>query len=306
MRTRTHPTTTHPLPAQRVAAPSPRVANTPPLTVATTSNNITTPNVIRHMPLVHQCQTRNNNLCHTLSDDDDDDDTVVASNCSPCDPPPILPTIDLRASQSRKRPMRQLASQPRSPSATCQTSSPPTSPPTSVLGVIDGYTKISGLQNVGGHTKIPGFLMDVQKLPGYKMCAGIQKYQVFYGYTKNTRLQNVQGHKNTRFQQSNISDITKTPHVLIHDLRPKPTKKPSKTPARTKPPTYSIPVVEPNDDRDGVPTTRPSSPPQRFTRLISSGTPCSILCQALYHAIGFGFTNAPANTVPTSLAKYHK
>ena len=28
--------------------------------------------------------------------------------------------------------------------------------------------------------------------------------------------------------------------------------------------------------------------------------------QALYHIIGLGFTNAPANTVPTSLAQYHK
>ncbi len=112
MRTSTHPTTTHPLPAQRVAAPSLRVANTPPPRVATMSNNITAPNAIRHMPLVHQRQTCNNNPFHILSDNDDDDDTVVASNCSPRDPPPTLPTIDLRASQPRKRLMRQLVSKP--------------------------------------------------------------------------------------------------------------------------------------------------------------------------------------------------
>jgi hypothetical protein len=138
MRTSTHPTTTHPLPAQRVAAPRPRVANTPPPRVAAMSNNITTPNVIRRMPLVHQRQTRNNNPFHILSDNDDDDNTVVASNCSPRDPPPTLPPSDLRARQPRKRPMRQLVSQPRSPPATCQTSSPPASPPTRVLGVFDG------------------------------------------------------------------------------------------------------------------------------------------------------------------------
>jgi len=51
MRMSTHSTTTHPLPAQRVTAPSPRVANAPPPKVATTSNNIRAPNVIRHMRL---------------------------------------------------------------------------------------------------------------------------------------------------------------------------------------------------------------------------------------------------------------
>ncbi len=93
-----HSATTQPPTSQRVAAPSTRVANAPPPRVATTSNNITAPNVIRNMPLVHQRQTRNNNPFHILSDDDDDDDTVVASNCSPRDPPPTLPTSDLRAS----------------------------------------------------------------------------------------------------------------------------------------------------------------------------------------------------------------
>jgi hypothetical protein len=112
MRTSTHPATTHPLTAQRVAAPSTRAANAPPPRVATTSKNITAPNVIRNMPLVHQCQTRNNNPFHILSKDDDDDATVVASNCSPRDPPPTLPTSDLRARQPANRLMRQLVSQP--------------------------------------------------------------------------------------------------------------------------------------------------------------------------------------------------
>jgi hypothetical protein len=156
MHTSTHPATTHPLPAQRVAAPSTRVANAPPTRVATTSNKITAPHVIRTMPLVHQRHTRNNNPFHILSDDDDNDDTV------------------------------------------------------------------------------------------------------------------------------------------------------SKPTARTKPKTYAIPIVEPDDEQDEIPTMRPASPPRRSTRLISSRTPCSISRQALYHIIGLGFTNAPANTVPTSLAQHHK
>jgi hypothetical protein len=45
--------------------PSPRVATTP--------NNIMTPNAIRQMPLIHQRQTHNNNPFHILSDNEDDD-----------------------------------------------------------------------------------------------------------------------------------------------------------------------------------------------------------------------------------------
>jgi len=97
-----------------------------------------------------------------------------------------------------------------------------------------------------------------------------------------------------------------TPHVPIHDLRPKPTEKPSKPTARTKPTQYAIPIVEPDDERDEIPTTRPASPPRRTTTLFSSRTSCSISRQALYHVIGLGCTNAPANTVLTSLAKHHK
>ncbi len=128
MRMSTHPTTTQSLPAQRVAAPSPRVANAPPPRVATMSNNITAPNVIRTLPIVHQRQTRNNNPFQILSDDDDDDDTVVASNCSPHDPPPILPTSDLHTSQPRKRPTHQLVSPPMN-RPTRQLASQPRSPP---------------------------------------------------------------------------------------------------------------------------------------------------------------------------------
>ena len=185
------------------------------------------------MLLVHQRQTHNNNPFHILSDDDDDDDTVVASNCSPREPPPTLPTSDLRANQPRNRPMRQLVSHPRSPPATCQTSSSPAYPPTRVL-------------------------------------------------TSPATI---------------LATAPTAPHVPIHNLPPKPTEKPSKPPACTKTPKYSIPVVEPDDDHDEIPTTRPFSPPRRSTRLISSRTLCSISRQALYHGIGLGFTNVPVNTV---------
>jgi hypothetical protein len=46
-------------PTTRVVAPSQRVA-TAPSSMATTSNNITTPIAIRQMPLIHQGQTCNN------------------------------------------------------------------------------------------------------------------------------------------------------------------------------------------------------------------------------------------------------
>ena len=96
-------------PAPRVVAPSPRVANAPPPRVATTSNNIMAPNIIRNMPLVHQCQTRNNNPFNILTDDDNDDDTVVASNCSPRNPLPSLPTSELPVRPPTNIPRCQLA-----------------------------------------------------------------------------------------------------------------------------------------------------------------------------------------------------
>ena len=143
MHTSTHPTTTHPLPAQRVAVPSPRAVNAPTPRVATTSNNITAPNFIRTMPLVHQCQTRNNNPFRILSDDDDNDDTVVASDCSPRDPPPTLPSSDLLVSQPRKRPMCQLVSQPTT-RPTRRLVNQPRIPPFTCWGLyncLDGYSR---------------------------------------------------------------------------------------------------------------------------------------------------------------------
>ena len=71
-------------PDTRIEAASQRVGHATPPRVATTSNNITAPNFIRQMPLVHQRHTRNNNPFQILAtNDDDDDDTAVASNCSP-------------------------------------------------------------------------------------------------------------------------------------------------------------------------------------------------------------------------------
>jgi hypothetical protein len=81
---------------------------------------------------------------------------------------------------------------------------------------------------------------------------------------------------------------------------------PAKTPSGTKQPTHSLPIVEPDDERDEMPTMRPSAPPRCSTRLITNCTPCNISCQTLYHIIGLGFTNAPANTIPQSLSINHK
>jgi hypothetical protein len=135
------------LPVPRVDTPSQRVATTPPPRVATTSNNITSPNTIRQIPLTHQCHTCSNNPCHILTDYDDGDDTVAASNCSPQALLPSLPTSSLPvdpsvhpvpcqlASQPALRPItvhplpRQLASQP----ALCPTTSQPNIPPPKVL-----------------------------------------------------------------------------------------------------------------------------------------------------------------------------
>jgi hypothetical protein len=98
-------------PSPRVVAPTARVVSAPPSRVATTSNNITAPNVIRTMPLVHQRHSRNNNPFNILANDDDDDDTVVASNCSPRVPPPSLLPSNLQDKPPARQPMRPLANQ---------------------------------------------------------------------------------------------------------------------------------------------------------------------------------------------------
>ncbi len=180
-------------PSPRVVAPTARVVSAP--RVATTSNNITAPNVIRTMPLVHQHHTCNNNPFNILADDDDDYDTVVASNCSPRVPPSSLPPSDLQGNPPARQPTCPLANQPTSLLPTLYTSCPPTTPPPRVLAI-----------------------------------------------------------------PTSIQAITPAaPHTRIHDLRPNPTRKPRKTPAGTKQPTHSLPIVEPDDERDEMPTMRPSA-----------------------------------------------
>jgi len=60
------------------------------------------------------------------------------------------------------------------------------------------------------------------------------------------------------------------PHSQVHDLRPMPAGKPNKPPACTRQQSYSLPIVEPDVDRDEMPTTRSSTRPRRSTRLISN------------------------------------
>ena len=63
-------------------------------------NTITAPSTVRHMPIIHQRVTRNNNPFQILTntnDDNDYNDTVVHVNCSPRAPfpdllEPLLPT----------------------------------------------------------------------------------------------------------------------------------------------------------------------------------------------------------------------
>jgi hypothetical protein len=74
-------------------------------------------------------------------------------------------------------------------------------------------------------------------------------------------------------------------------------KKPLQPLSYIKQRTHSLPIVEPDDKQDSTQTTRPSSQPQRSTRLSSNRTPCNISCQALYHIITLGFANAPATSI---------
>ncbi len=67
---------------------------------------------------------------------------------------------------------------------------------------------------------------------------------------------------------------------------------------------HQLPIVEEDDEREEYPTSCPTTMPWQSTQLRSNRTPCNISRQALYHIIGVGFTNAPLNTIPRSLAKH--
>jgi hypothetical protein len=71
----------------------------------------------------------------------------------------------------------------------------------------------------------------------------------------------------------------------------------------TESPAVALPIVEPDDERDKVPTERAATPPRRSTQIITNRTPCNISRQTLYHVIGLGLTNAPHITVPRFLAQ---
>ncbi len=104
--------------------------------------------------------------------------------------------------------------------------------------------------------------------------------------------------------QADIPTITPAaPYSPVHDLCPVPSPKPLKPTSYTKQQPHSLPIVEPDDKRDSTPTTRPSSLPRRSTHLISNRSPCNILCQALYHIINLGFSNAPTISIPQKLTR---
>jgi hypothetical protein len=116
-------------PTPRVVAPCPRVATTPPPRAATTSNNITTPNAFRQMPLIHQRHTCNNNPFHILTNDDDDNDTVIASNCSPSAQPTVSPSSALPVIPLTRQAPHQLTILPPIPPPSAHPTRLPTTPP---------------------------------------------------------------------------------------------------------------------------------------------------------------------------------
>jgi hypothetical protein len=129
------------LPDSRIGAAGQRVGHVTPPRVATTSNNITAPNVVQQMLLIHQHHTRNNNPFQILaSDDDDNEDTVVTSNCSPPLPPPSLPPSDNPRNSPACPRTRQVANQPTNPPSTFQLSCSPEAPSPRVLTIPSNIT----------------------------------------------------------------------------------------------------------------------------------------------------------------------
>ncbi len=135
-------------PAQRVVEPTPRMA--------TTSNNITAPNIIRNMPCIHQRQTRNKNPFHILADNDDDVD------CTPCIPPPSLPTSGLQGNPPMRHPIRQPMKQPTSLPPTFQAGSPPITPPPRLLAL---PSIVQAITPMAPHTQIHDLHSNTSRKP---------------------------------------------------------------------------------------------------------------------------------------------
>ncbi len=98
-----------------------------------------------------------------------------------------------------------------------------------------------------------------------------------------------------------LASTPAAPYSPVHDLHPVPSQKPLQPLSYTKQQIHCLPIVEPDDKRDSTSTTRPSSQPRCSTRLISNRKLCNISCQALYHIINLGFTNALATSIPCKL-----
>ena len=60
------------------------------------------------------------------------------------------------------------------------------------------------------------------------------------------------------------------PHVHIHDLQPTPSRTHSKLLTITNCPAHAVPIVEPDDEQDKVPTMRPATPPCRSIQIITN------------------------------------
>ena len=99
------------------------------------------------------------------------------------------------------------------------------------------------------------------------------------------------------------ANTPRAPHIHIHELRPTPSKTHSKPPTITNSPAHALPIVEPDDEQDKVPTMRAATPLPHSTQIITNRTPCNISRQALYHVIDLGFTNTPNITAPHCLAQ---
>jgi hypothetical protein len=209
---------------QLASAPSQRVAATPPLRVATTSNNTTAPNVIRQMPLVHQRYIRNNNTFHLLANDDDDDNTVVASNCSPRSPRPNLQPIDLPLVLKARQPEIQLASQPTS----VQPSTPSKTPPSRVLLP----PKIISV--TGNRVPFPAII------PGNRVLFPDSDSQ-------NGKQSSVSGTR-VPFPAKIPTIVPRILHNHLHALQPHQPWTNKKPPPVTKHQPHYLPVVEPNEE----------------------------------------------------------
>ena len=273
--------------------PPPRVSTAGPPRVSppSSSEDTTSPRVVRQQTLVHQRHTRNNKPI--LPKDEDDDATVRTSNRTyipPKDPtsmvPHTVPTILAPPTVNSKVPTTQPTS---NPSTILPATVPPTVPTTSPIE----QPKLATPSPIGPNSNRPRTRSTTTKTSTQPTLGSKRNHVKYISRRRLNKIVNQQ----LEFDKENLppvvpsqpeqhwqSDISK---LVTHTVP---------TPKGHSP----VPIIS---QEDHIPCQQPRRSPRLNKNTALSHGPAAISQEAVYHICGIGYTNAPDFTVPRHLLK---